>query len=88
MELNLLYAAITTFILNIPFGFWREGVRKFSFKWFFFIHVPIPGVIFLRHFFDLGFQLYTYPFMLGAFFFGQFSGKFIKRKYAQRIKST
>ncbi|MFA8433986.1 MAG: hypothetical protein ACEPOZ_05670 [Marinifilaceae bacterium] len=75
MEINLLYAILATFFLNLPFGYIRQGFKRYSFNWFFAIHVPIPVVIFFRYFFELGFQLYTYPFMLGAFFLGQFAGK-------------
>ncbi len=75
MELNLLFAALATFFLNIPFGYIRQAYKKLSFKWFVAIHAPIPFVIMFRHLFGLGFQLYTYPIMVGAFFLGQFTGK-------------
>ncbi|WP_372754266.1 hypothetical protein [Labilibaculum sp.] len=75
MELNLLLAALSTFVLNIPFGYIRQAYKKFSVMWFVTIHVPIPFVILFRHLFGLGFQLYTYPIMVSAFFLGQFFGK-------------
>lgn len=81
MELNLLFAALATFFLNIPFGYVRQGYMKFTFKWFLAIHAPIPFVILFRHLFGLGFQLYTYPIMVSAFFLGQFAGKKIRRFY-------
>ena len=67
-------AAALTFLVNLPFGFWRAAQRKLSFKWFLFIHLPIPLVVAFRYMFHLGFQLYTYPFLIFAFFFGQFLG--------------
>lgn len=74
---------LMVFLLNLPFGYWRQGVKKFSLQWALAIHVPIPIVIALRFGFHLGFQLYTYPFMVGAFFFGQWSGaRFRKKKQA------
>ena len=75
MEINLVWAALATFILNLPFGYIRQGFKKFSVMWFVAIHAPIPFVILFRHLFGLGFQLYTYPIMVGAFFMGQLVGK-------------
>lgn len=63
-----------TFLLNLPFGFWRASFKKLSFKWFMAIHLPIPFIVLMRFVFHLGFQFYTYPFLVGAFFFGQFIG--------------
>ncbi len=66
-------------IINIPFGFWRQGVKKFSLQWFLAVHVPIPMVVALRFGFHLGFQLYTYPFMVVSFFLGQWIGARIRK---------
>lgn len=86
MEFNLLFAALSTFVLNVPFGFIRQGFKKFSVMWFVSIHAPIPFVILFRHLFGLGFQLYTYPIMVSAFFLGQFAGKKIRiRRDAKKI---
>ncbi|MDP2156248.1 MAG: hypothetical protein Q8K68_00890 [Nitrospirota bacterium] len=39
---------IITFVLNLFFGYFRARERKFSFKWFLCIHLPIPLVAFAR----------------------------------------
>lgn len=65
---------LLTCMLNLPFGYWRASLKKLSFKWFLAIHLPIPFIVLLRFVFHLGFQLYTYPFLIAAFFFGQFAG--------------
>ncbi len=88
MELNLLFAALSTFVLNIPFGFVRQGFKKFSVMWFVSIHAPIPVVILFRHLFGLGFQLYTYPIMVSAFFLGQFAGKKIRMRREEKKMRT
>ena len=75
MEINLVLAALATYVLNLPFGYIRQGFRKFSVMWFIAIHAPIPFVVLFRHLFGLGFELYTYPIMVTAFFLGQFTGK-------------
>ncbi|MBN2596703.1 hypothetical protein [Labilibaculum sp.] len=84
MEIHLLLAALSTFGLNIPFGFIRQGYKKFSIMWFVCIHAPIPFVILFRHLFGLGFQLYTYPIMVSAFFLGQFTGKKIRIRFSAK----
>jgi hypothetical protein len=66
--------ALAVFLLNIPFGYWRAGVRKFSWQWVLAIHIPVPVVIFLRIYSDIGWHFYTYPILVGAFFTGQFVG--------------
>ncbi|WP_421918037.1 hypothetical protein [Marinifilum sp.] len=78
MELNLILAALATYVLNIPFGFVRQAFKKYSLMWFISIHAPIPFVVLFRHLFGLGFELYTYPIMLTAFFLGQLTGKKIR----------
>ncbi|OGQ57118.1 MAG: hypothetical protein A3J24_07520 [Deltaproteobacteria bacterium RIFCSPLOWO2_02_FULL_53_8] len=35
-------------ILNLPFGYFRAPTKKFSFKWFLYIHLPIPFIYLLR----------------------------------------
>lgn len=37
-----------TCLINLPFGYLRGKSRKYSFKWFLYIHIPIPFVLFLR----------------------------------------
>ncbi len=80
--INLGIVTVLTFIINMPFGYWRASVKKFSLQWFLAVHVPIPFIILMRYHFNLGFQLYTYPFLVGAFFFGQFIGAkyYLKKK--------
>ena len=72
--------ALATFILNLPFGYWRAGVRKFSPYWFLAVHLPIPFVIVTRIFSGLGFKFITYPVILGAYFLGQFVGAKMNKK--------
>ena len=39
---------IITFVLNLFFGYFRAREKKYSFKWFLCIHLPIPLVAFAR----------------------------------------
>ena len=45
--------AFLVFAFNLPFGYWRVGLRKRSLSWFLAIHLPVPAVVFLRFFADL-----------------------------------
>jgi len=78
-------AVLLTWLVNLPFGYWRASLRKLSFRWFLAIHLAIPFVIIIRLTLHLGFQLYTYPFLIAAFFFGQFVGA---RYYLQKHKNN
>jgi hypothetical protein len=84
MPYSLILATLSVFLVNLPFGFWRTRSIKFSWQWFLFIHLPIPFVILLRFYFELGFEFYTYPFLLIAFFLGQYSGGKLYLKYGKR----
>jgi hypothetical protein len=77
--MNLLTIAFLVFLLNIPFGYWRANVRKFSIPWFLSVHVPVPFVIALRLLSGMGFQLMTFPIMIVAYFGGQFAGSWLHR---------
>jgi len=72
--MELLIVASIVYLLNIPFGYWRENVRKFSLQWVLSIHLPIPIIIILRLCSTIGFKFYTYPILIGAFGMGQLTG--------------
>lgn len=78
--MNLFLAALSTLIVNLPFGYWRSRVPKMSWQWLLAIHLPVPIVILFRYLFGLGFELITYPLMVLAFFLGQLLGGMIKSK--------
>jgi hypothetical protein len=72
--LRLLTVAAATLVLNLPFGFWRAGVRRFSPSWFLAVHAPVPLIVGMRLAAGLGWRLSTFPILIGAFFGGQFIG--------------
>ena len=77
--MNLFLAALSTLIVNLPFGYWRSRVPKMSWQGLLAIHLPGPVVILFRCLFDLGFKWTTYPVMVLAFFLGQLFGGMIKK---------
>ena len=34
--------------VNLPFGYYREGVPRFSARWFLAVHLPVPLIIIMR----------------------------------------
>jgi len=76
--MQLWLVALAVFVLNLPFGYWRAGVRKFSWQWIAAIHAPVPAVIALRLVSGLGFQFATFPVLIGAFFLGQKCGGILR----------
>lgn len=72
--MRLALVALAVFVLNLPFGYWRAGTRKFSWQWALAIHLPVPFVILLRVYSGLGWQWISFPVLISAFFLGQFAG--------------
>ena len=61
-----------TFVLNLFFGYFRGKQKKFSFKWFLYIHLPIPFVVLARVFSHLDYRYI--PIFLFAAVVGQIFG--------------
>lgn len=72
--------SVAIILLNIPFGYWRQGTKKFSFYWFLYIHLPVPVVILMRHIFHVSLSFATAPLLFGSYFFGQYIGKKIRMR--------
>ncbi|MBT8381026.1 MAG: hypothetical protein KJO59_01565 [Ignavibacteria bacterium] len=89
--MNLFIISILVFILNLPFGYWRINVKKFSLQWFMAIHLPIPFIILFRLLSEAGFELVSFPFSITAYFLGQLIGagifKYKKNKSDQALTS-
>ena len=80
LVLKLLLVSLAVFVINVPFGYWRSNVRRFSAQWFFAIHFPVLIVIALRFGTHLGFAWYTYVVLVSAFFTGQQLGARIMKR--------
>lgn len=76
--IKLAIISIVILILNIPFGYWRANVQRFSFQWFLSVHIRVLFIVALRIFSDIGFSWYTYIFLVSAFFIGQKLGSQIR----------
>ena len=75
------FVAMAVFIVNLPFGFWRAGVERFTLQWFLAIHAPIPLVVGLRVLSGLGWRLSTVPVLAIAFLAGQLLGGYLRHHW-------
>lgn len=88
MAVKLTIITFLVFILNIPFGYWRANVKKFSTQWALAIHIPIPFIIIARIYSKIGFAWYTYVFLVSAFFGGQKLGAYLYQQRKSNHKSV
>ena len=71
-----------SFLVNLPLGYLRQNYEKFTFGWYFYIHISIPFIIYLRV--KAGFSWKLIPLTLGAAVGGQVLGGVLKRKQNRR----
>ncbi len=86
--IKLIIISVVVFIFNIPFGYWRANVRKFSFQWALAIHIPVPFIIAIRIFSGIGFAWFTYVFIVFAFFLGQKIGGTLLKIFQKNNKNV
>lgn len=82
VEFLVLLLAIV--LVNLPFGYWREGVRKFSPAWFVAVHAAVPIIVLLRMALGIEWRLVNLPLMVVAYFGGQTIGARMRRRRGQR----
>jgi hypothetical protein len=68
-------AVILAIVINLPFGAYRATVRRFSWRWFVCVHLPIPVVIVMR--LSLGLGWWFIPFTLASAVAGQLLGSLL-----------
>jgi hypothetical protein len=71
---NPLVIAGVVLAMNLPFGYWRGGVRKLSAPWFVAIHLPVGLAIAYRFLIGVHFRWLTLPLYVAAFIAGQSAG--------------
>jgi len=72
---------VSAFIMNVPLGYLRQATRKFSFKWFLYIHLSIPFIILIR--LSLGISYWYIPFSIGSAVGGQVIGARLRKPVKQ-----
>ena len=81
---NIMILPILIFIINIPFGYWREGVKKFSRDWFLAVHLPVPFIVALRLIMGIKLTIPHSLLFVACYFSGQFAGSLIRRKFLKK----
>jgi hypothetical protein len=76
---QLIFLLLFVFVVNLPFGYWRESVRKFSPAWFVAVHAAVPLVLVFRARFEIPFEWSVLPFAVIAYFTGQTVGALWRR---------
>ena len=77
-------ALLATFLVNVPFGWWRAGTRKFSPAWFVAVHAAVPVVVAVRAALDLPFRWAVFPLFVVAYFAGQTAGARLRVRQPRR----
>lgn len=70
----LIFLSLLVIIVNLPFGYWRAGAKRYSMQWYLAIHLPVPLIILLRIYAQAGWHWSSYVMFVIAFMLGQFSG--------------
>lgn len=72
--MSIILFGLFEFLLNIPFGAWRSGTKKFSFAWLLAIHTPVPIIVIGRMISGMHYEWKTLPFYLLCYGLGQYFG--------------
>ena len=78
LQIRIIMLVISAFIMNLPLGYLRAVTRKFSFKWFLYIHLSIPFIILIR--LGLKISYWFIPFSIGSAVAGQIIGARLRKK--------
>jgi hypothetical protein len=80
MMTPFLYLIPAVLLANIPCGYWRESVKKFSPQWFVAIHLPVPFIMLARTWLDIDRSLIYLLLIVPACFAGQRLGALLREK--------
>jgi len=69
---------LVALLINIPFGYLRQATEKFTFAWYFYVHISIPLLIYLRV--KAGFSWHFIPLTIGGAVLGQIIGGRIRTR--------
>lgn len=78
---------VYTFVLCIPFGYWRTTTNRFSVPWFAAVHLPVLLIVPLRTWW---FHLSPWSLFLlvPLFFVGHSAGATVRTRWARRVSSN
>jgi len=84
LESSLKLAALIlgAFAVNLPLGYLRDAYDRYTFGWYFYVHISIPVIIYLRV--KASFSWHVVPLTLGGAVAGQVLGGILRRKRGRR----
>jgi hypothetical protein len=77
-SITVIGLVLLAFVISVPCGYLRQNYKKYSFMWFFLIHLPIPFIVLLRVKAGIGWQVI--PLTLGGSVAGQVIGGIVSRR--------
>ncbi len=84
--LSLIGLILLAIVINVPLGYLRQNCRKFSLAWYFYVHISIPVIIYLR--LKGGFSWRFIPLTLMGAFAGQVIGGYINKRRKKNDAQT
>lgn len=85
--LRLVLVALGVLLINLPFGFWRSGLRRFGAAWLVAVHAPVLLAVGLRLLSGLRWHPTSLLVLAAAFFTGQFCGGKLGQWHRRRTGS-
>lgn len=73
--------AILSYLINLPFGYWRCKEKRFSLNWFLAIHIPVTITVFARYAANKDFHWAYMALFIAVYAAGQQTGKLIYLKF-------
>ncbi len=78
----LLPVILFAFVINMPLGYLRRNYEKFTFGWYFYVHISIPVIIYVR--IKAGFSWKFIPLTLA----GAVAGQLLGGRLFDRVKKS
>jgi len=85
---HVLIVVLLTFLVNIPFGYWRAKTKKLSKEWFLAVHLPVPLIVLFRLLLGVHLNIPTVVVFVIAFFLGQRVGILINHLMEKKLGQT
>jgi hypothetical protein len=76
--LIILGLVLVAALINIPLGYLRQAVEKFSFAWYVYTHISIPVIIYIR--IKSGYSWKLIPLTVTGAVLGQIIGGMLRKR--------
>ncbi len=76
--LSVIGLILIAIAINVPLGYLRQNCRKFSLAWYFYVHISIPVIVYLR--IEGRYSWRVIPLTLMGAFAGQYLGGYLNRR--------